>query len=323
MTLPYDKFAAVVVLPTLADVQRPDLKRWLARGRTRDTERGATRLQRVLHALNLPVPAEGIAALRMWGQTGDRPTVWIAAADPVYLEPRLDHLRLHALEGDNLPNADLRFVFDALQARLVDADSSQSRYGFARIGQHGYVRADRPLVTSSQPATQIDGELPNEYMPSGDATGTYHQLRGEVEMALHDHDVNIRRAEQGRPPVNSLWLWGGGFAPEPQTEPRPPLFASDPLLRGYWASRTGVIESWPGSVEACLEASVAGFVAVPEWDSEPDVDVVLDDLIAALRRQRLSELVLLTEDGLEVRLRRADRWRIWQTAWPPEQQNHD
>src|SRR3546814_3250234 len=39
-------------------------------------------------------------------------------------------------------------------------------------------------------------------------------LLGEAQVVLHNHPRNARRAEQGRPPVNSLWFWGGGVLPD-------------------------------------------------------------------------------------------------------------
>ena len=243
----------------------------------------------------------------MWGQTGDRPTVWIAAADPVYLEPRLDHLRLHALQGDDMPDADLGAIFDYLQERLA----GKERYGFARIGSCAYVRADSPIQTSAAPASAIDQQLPNDYMPKNDATGTYHALRGEVEMALHDHDVNVRRESQGRAPVNSLWLWGGGFAPQQETVPHPPLFSSDPMLKGYWLSKTGVVAGWPGSIAACLEASVAGFVAQPSLGDADWTQHCLRELRTALTTGRISQLTLLFGDRYRVQISRSNAWKVW------------
>ena len=264
MTLPYDKSAAVVVLPSLAagQVTDPGLRRWLTRASVNRAEEPRELLESVLTTLGLPYPDDGLAAIRMWGQTGDRPTVWIAAADPVYLEPRLDHLCLHSLHGDSMPAADLRVILDYLQERLA----GKERYGFARVGSYGYIRANAPLMTARSPSYVIDQQLPNDYMPSGDQTGSYHTLRSEVEMALHDHEVNLRRDAEGLPPVNSLWFWGGGFAPEQETMPHPPVFTNDPVLKGYWLSKTGVVANWPGSIAACLEASVAGFVAMPDAD---------------------------------------------------------
>lgn len=262
-------------------------------------------LRRILDCLHLPYPEEGIAALRLWGQTGDRPTVWIAAADPVYLEPRLDHLCLHALHGEHMPTSDLRQIFDYLQARLAGND----RYGFARVGACAYVRADKPLPTARESAWVIDGQPPNEHLPGGAQTTSHHALLGEVEMALHEHAVNQRRESEALPPVNSLWLWGGGYAPEQDTEPRPPLFADDPLLQGYWRSKTAVVEDWPGSITACLEAAVAGFVAVPA--ASDDVQCCLLELRAALQSGRISKLTLLLDDGHRLELLQSDAWKFW------------
>lgn len=311
MTLPYDKSAAVVILPSLAGnrITDPGLRRWLSRASVRRAEEPSELLGRVLATLNRAYPDEGLAAMRIWGQTGDRPTVWIAAADPVYLEARLDHLCLHALYGDSMPMADLRVIFDYLQEKLA----GQERYGFARVGSCGYVRANQPLMTAHAPAYVIDGQLPNDYLPSGDETGTYHTLRSEVEMALHDHDVNLRRESDGMLPVNSLWLWGGGFAPEQKTEPHPPLFSDDPLLKGYWLSKTGVVDNWPGTIAACLEASVAGFVAMPGTaDGDEDwLEACLGELRAALLSGRVSQVKLILADGYSVVIEKSDRWNFW------------
>ncbi|MGI9272892.1 MAG: hypothetical protein ACR2QT_14035 [Woeseiaceae bacterium] len=311
MTLPYDKSAAVVVLPSLAGNRITDtgLRRWLSRATVRRADKPAELLERVLASLNRAYPDEGLAAMRIWGQTGDRPTVWIAAADPVYLEPRLDHLCLHALHGENMSSADMRLIFDYLQERLA----GRERYGFARVGSCGYVRADQPLITAQSPAYVIDGQMPNDHLPSGDETGSYHTLRSEVEMALHDHDVNMRRESDGLLPVNSLWLWGGGFAPEQETEPHPPLFSDDPLLKGYWLSKTGVVDNWPGTIAACLEASVAGFVAMPvAADGETDwLEPCLRELQTALLSDRVTQVKLILADGYSVEIQKSDRWKFW------------
>ncbi|MDA0705326.1 MAG: hypothetical protein O2907_02790 [Proteobacteria bacterium] len=311
MTLPYDKSAAVVVLPSLAGdrVSDPGLRCWLSRGTVSRSERPRELLRNVLESLQLPYPEEGIAALRMWGQTGDRPTVWVAAADPVYLEARLTSLCLHALQGAQMPSRDLHEILDYLQQRLAGED----RYGFARIGLYGYVRASTPLPTSRYPASVIDQQAPNDYLPVADETSRRHALRGEVEMALHEHAVNQRRELEGQLPVNSLWLWGGGFAPAQTAEPRPPLFADDALLRGYWLSKTGTVDDWSGSIDACLDAAIAGFVAVPvDARSAPgELQTCLEQLRAALQSGRISKVTLLLEDGFVVEIRRSDAWRFW------------
>ena len=152
-------------------------------------------------------------------------------------------------------------------------------------------------------------------MPSGEDAAGYRGLVSEVEMALHDHEVNLRRQSDGLNPINCLWLWGGGFAPEQQSVPHPPLFANDPLLKGHWLSRTGVVAPWPGSIEECLDASVAGFVAVvPDEDKPELLECCLRELRDALVSGRLSRLTLMFRDGIDAEVKLADRWRVWRRS---------
>lgn len=256
----------------------------------------------------MPYPASGLGALRMWGQTGDRPTVWISAADPVYLEPRLDHLCLHAQTAESVPVSDLRPLIDHLQVMLGE----DSKYGFARLGTNGYLRADEPLATAAVPPYVAHLDRPNAYIPAGDGSDAYRQLVSEVEMSLHQHEVNARRQADGLQPINNLWLWGGGYAPEKETDPHPPLFSDDPLLTGYWMSKTGVVEAWPGDIASCAEASIAGFVAVVPGHDDPQLlQACLSELRDLLRSGRVSKLTLMFGDGIEAMVESRHRFRIW------------
>lgn len=306
----YEKTAAIVVLPAVGGGRVADasLRRWLARSDLRQLSEPAELLGRILGKLNLPCPESGLGALRMWGQTGDRPTVWIAAADPVYLEPRLDHLCLHAQDADSVPAADLQPLIDHLQATLGNDEG----LGFARLGTSGYLRANEPIETAAVPAYVAHEDMPNEHMPSGEAADSYRNLVSEVEMALHDHEVNQRRQDSGKQPINCLWLWGGGVAPEQETAPHPPLFSNDPLLVGHWLSKTGVVADWPGDIGSCVEASLAGFVAVvPDQDNQQLLENCLRDLRELLDAGRVSRLTLMFRDGVEAEVIPGHRRRFW------------
>ena len=307
----YDKNAALVVLPPVRGgrVSDPSLRAWLAQSDLTLAEEPQELLAAILGEVGLPYPKQGLAALRMWGQTGDRPTVWIAAADPVYLEPRLDHLRLHALRRSGISSSELRPLFEHLQDTLAE----DQRYGFARLGSYGYLRAEEPISTARVPAYVVDQREPGEFLPSGEHTALHRNILSEIEMALHEHDVNEKRVAQGKQPVNSLWLWGGGTAPEKVTRPQPPLFADDPLLAGYWESATAVSDEWPGSFEACADASLRGFIAVtPENDYRAKtLESYLRELRQLLRSKRVSRLILLFRDGVRADVRRSDTLKFW------------
>ena len=263
----------------------------------------------MLSAIRLSPVEEGLAALRLWGQTGDRPNVWVAAADPVHLEARLDHLCLYALKGAQWPGSDLRAIFDFLQKSLGDDTS----FAFVRVGKYGYLRGDEALATASVSAAVIDGQEPDAFMPSGESAAGYHRLSGEMQMCLHDHEINLRREAQGLMPVNAVWFWGGGKAPQKTVQKLPPLFGDDPLFKGYWESCTGVTEPWPGNFARCLDIAIKDLVVVTPASSKGGdlLAAYFEELRELLKTGRLNKLVLLFRDGLTAEVGRFDAFRLW------------
>jgi len=73
------------------------------------------------------------------------------------------------------------------------------------------------------------------------------------------------------------------------------------------------VHTWPGTIAACLEASVEGFVAVvPEvTDGSQLLESCLRELHDAVRSRRLYRLVLVFADGIRATVGPADRWRFW------------
>jgi hypothetical protein len=311
MNASYDKNAAIVVLPPVSNGRLRDegLRTWLGQSDLTFEASPKELLARVIQELGLPYPEQGLGALRMWGQTGDRPTKWIAAADPIYLEARMDHLCLHALRRAGVEASQMRVLIDHLQEKLADG----TNLGFTRLGSYGYLSSKTHFATAAMPAYVVDQQKPDDFLPSGDDTATHRNLLSEVEMALHEHEVNLEREANGDLPVNSMWLWGGGTAPEQITRAQPPLFSDDALLTGYWYAATGVTEPWFGDIAACIDKSVAGFVAeTPEFD---DCSSLLEDCLSelreALRSGRLSSLTLLFRDGIRAHVRRSHSLRVW------------
>lgn len=311
MNASYDKSAAVVVLPPVTGgrLQDASLRTWLAQSDLSLETGPKELLAKIIQEIGLPYPQDGFAALRMWGQTGDRPANWIVAADPIYLEPRLDHLCLHALRRIGVEPAQMRVLFDYLQTTLGE----ERKFGFTRLGSYGYISAKRPIASATMPAYVVDQQKPDDFLPAGEGAAEQRNLVSEIEMALHDHEVNLKREADGQLPVNSLWLWGGGTAPGQVTRSQPPLFSDDGLLTGYWYSATGVASAWPGTIRNCLEQSVAGFVAeTPVFDESPDLlESCLLELREALRCGRLGSLTLLFRDGVRAHVRRSNAVRVW------------
>ena len=57
-------------------------------------------------------------------------------------------------------------------------------------------------------------------------------LANEIQMALHEHPANEARERRGEPPVNAVWLWGGGRFARPAARPFRRVRTRDPLAAG-------------------------------------------------------------------------------------------
>jgi hypothetical protein len=284
----------------------PQHRRWLARGRVVRVARGEL-LSQVLPVLDMVPPLEGFGALRLWGQTGTRPPGWVAAADPVFLEARLDHLVLHRIDAQ-LDDTDVLELFEELQRKLA----TDGTLGFTCAGTLGYVHRDRPMTTARGSPSLAQGDSPGDFMPTGEQARAHDRLQGEVQMSLYESDVNRRRADAGKPPVNALWIWGGGYAPRPSEGTLPQLYSDDPLFRGYWRSMSAAADAWPADLSACLESSPGRFVAVlPEASAATELDAHLAVLRRMLQRGRLRSVTLVFGDGLRADIDRWDALRLW------------
>jgi hypothetical protein len=309
---------AVVVLPPGAGghITGQKYKRWLSRGQLEYAAPREEILLRVLSVIGQPQPNEGLAALRFWGQTGDRSAAWMAAADPVHLEATMNDLRLHALREHEMPAADLGTLFEYLQQTL----GGDNDLDFACLGICGYLRGDQHIATATVSSDTVDRCNVGEFMPHGETTTKYHRLLSELQMALHEHEVNKNREAAGARSVNSVWFWGGGSAPEKEVRPIPPLFSNDPLFKGYWESCTGAVDKWTGDFDHCLDIATNAFVAVTP-DVHDDSRLAkqaeyLDKLRQLLSNGRLSRLTLLFRDGLSVEIGKYDAFRFWRTVSP-------
>ncbi len=297
-------------------VQRQEHRKWLSKGLLTAHELAEEMLAQALRAIGHVVPPAGLAALRFWGQTGERSGAWMAAADPVHLEARLNHVFLHAFHGDDVSRSDLRELFNSLQEMIGDDE----RFALARLGPLAYLRSDEPIATAAVSPAVVDGSPPDDFLPAGENAAAHDLLVSELQMALHDHAINQSRALSGKRTINSVWLWGGGTAPDQAVREIPPLIADDPLFRGYWSSCSGVMQTWKGNLDEVSDLAPDGFVAVaPQEPATAPPEVItecLESLRVMLRRGGLLKLTLLFRDGLRIEIEKNDAFRFWRKVSP-------
>ena len=312
----------IIVIPAgAASVDwRAKFWRWLSRGEWSRAPEGIEPLLVVLDELELPAPAQGLAAIRLWGQTGVRPEGWVSAADPVYLEAMLDHVRLHALDDQALAREEREHLFNYLQAQLGNAGCR-----FELIGVHGYVRGEHAFATATCSAHALDSSEPDAFLPSAAASREHDRLVGELQLLLHQAPMNREREETGRRPVNSVWFWGGGRAPPPDAIALPRLIADEPQFLGYWHSVGGEVTRWSGE-DGTVPANIPqSSVVVPPTGPNRSalVDASLQMAKHRLARGQIHRLTLVFSDGWRVCLQRRALLSIWRSRRWPAQDRHN
>lgn len=261
--------------------------------------------ERVLAALDLADDAIAPAALRYLGDTGRSPQQTVAAADPVHFEAALDHLRAYAVDARDV----LAPLFDVLNERL----GADGRVKFEACGNHGYVFAAELESAPVRPVAAIHGAEPGPFMPEGSFAAAYQRLMSEIQMVLHDAEVNEVLAEAGQRTVNALWIWGLGERSAPPAGDLPALYSSDPLLVGLWRRAGRECRGAPASIADCdLQADL---IAVADSRGGRDAALIAEAQVLQ-QRGELDEIEFRFADGMNVVVKPWHRLRVWRR--PPE-----
>jgi hypothetical protein len=157
------------------------------------------------------------------------------------------------------------------------------------------------------------------------------QLLNEAQMVLFAHPLNQRREDAGRPPINGLWLWGGGCLPARRESDLDGVWSINPLAKGL--ARAAGVPTHPVPVDAAtlLEhaASATYHLVVLEdllgavhYENAADYRTALHELekrwfsplLAALKAGRIRRLRVEASTAYAAVAwdnRRSDHWKFW------------
>lgn len=164
------------------------------------------------------------------------------------------------------------------------------------------------------PPSRALGDDIYAHLPAGDLGRRWRRLLNEAQIVLHNHPLNADRIAAGKPPVNSLWFWGGGVLPD-HVRSGHRRVASDDLLFTALARR-GTIES--GALPTGFEAIALPAGALIDLRRVRGIEALERDwIVPALKAQaqrRFAALALDFADGVQCRYERGHRWRLWRRA---------
>ena len=295
----------------------PEVARALGRADLLQGEAGGTaQLRRHFDLIPRGWPVAALTRAIDAGDAGG--TQWLRA-DPAWIRPDINGARLFAVgEGLRLARADVEALLPSLRPLFGDAGMPID----APDPSRWYLRVARgvPLPAFPEPDDALGADLGDALVDdarSRDAAAAgqadarrWRTLLSEAQVVLHNHPWNARRAAEGKPPVNSLWIWGGGATPDRVATRFASVRSGDVLLRGL-AACAGLVPqpspdgfTMPAACGALLDAREAP-------GAESLFEQWLQPALHALRRGELQALTLDFADGARFDLRAGQRWRLW------------
>lgn len=178
---------------------------------------------------------------------------WLCA-DPAWVQAEINGARLLACGQMQLSMDEALALAKPLKPVFGDAGMILE----VSSPDHWHVRlpAEAPLTTFATPEQALGEDL-YEHLPEGADGRRWRAVLNEVQVLLHQHPLNVERGTRGLPPVNMLWVWGGGRLPDVVRTTLVGVIGDDVLL-GSLARRSG-IRTEPRS-EAAVEHAVAGWM---------------------------------------------------------------
>lgn len=228
--MPLDLLIPDLLLPADAPpspraLRLPALEKWLARA---DLEHGpgGDAIEWLAAAYALPAPAP-VAAVALAGEEAALEGTWMRA-DPVHLRIDHDYLKLHDASILAVTREEAAALVAALQAHFV----SDGLEFHARAPDRWYVRVPADEAPATTPLARALRRDIFGLLPSGGRRINWRAAITEAQMVLGAHEVNARREAAGRPPINSVWLWGEGALPADVPKRYALLYADDVFARG-------------------------------------------------------------------------------------------
>lgn len=154
---------------------------------------------------------------------------WCIKARPAILTPNLGHLVLNNEHDLGLNDAEVNGIIQGLNQHFSDRglcfrvlDNSdwiiESERVFDDLVCHDMYQASEQNVA--------------DYHFEGSDAGFWSLVLNEIQMWLHSCEVNQQRMSKQQAAVNSLWLWGGGVLPQPDSAKVEIVVSDDLLVRG-------------------------------------------------------------------------------------------
>jgi len=248
---------------------------------------------------------------------------------PVYLRPDQDRLLLFDVEDLDLTLDEANELAQLFNSHFVEEGWQAEVYHPHRW----YLPLASTPGLKTYELTDVFGRNMDLFLPAGEEGIRWHGVLNEIQMLFYSADLNDRREQAGKGPINGLWLSGGGkLLGQPRTD-LTTLYGDSPLLRGLAGAAGKPVEPLPDRVDSLLDS--AGGEALVCYDrlqrpvlcADPygwseqvaQLETWMAPLVDAVRGKRLDALRLYTCNGQQYRIDRSALRRFWKRQRPISQ----
>lgn len=236
------------------------------------------------------------AALSALGNGFDPGNNWWLHVDPIELLVDAGNICLVGRDHLSLTAAESKQLLDTLNG-LIESDNLSLLYGSS---QEWYLKfsADPKILTN--PLTSVIAKDIREFLPSGEQKSWWHKLMTEMQMLLFQHAINTQRQQQGKPIINSIWLWGeGSLDSDYPAVNYSAIWTNSALVRGLQkhAGSSAALYSLDEFDSGAIEVPGDYLIVCNHFYCEDRYPLLIDTLLDHFNRGKIQRLSIYTGRG--------------------------
>jgi hypothetical protein len=272
------------------------LNKLLSKADTTKSQLSANWMDNLCSLFNLSADNLPIAALTHLYDTNKFSDKFYLRADPVYLKTGIDRLYLvDAARALKITAAEASSLVEQLN-QLFQQDGLEFS---APTPTRWYIALNHYPNLITHPLINVIGCDIHDYMPQGDSI--WRLRLNEIQMLLHQSQVNIDREACGELAINSLWFWGLGKLPEVPSSNWTHVWSDDALAKGLAMFTKVKHYDVPTSItELLTSGNHLVTLFKPQIDSQTWLNQLeqlwFAPLLTALKQQQIENLVIYPDD---------------------------
>ncbi|MAJ91162.1 MAG: hypothetical protein CMF40_03125 [Legionellales bacterium] len=131
-----------------------------------------------------------------------------------------------------------------------------------------YVKLNEDIELRTTPIDSVVGNDILPFMPKGNNRINIDQLINDIQMTLHDLEINTKREQENKLPINSIWFWGYGKLPSSLERNWSTVFGDEILSEGLSAMSSTPFSKLPEKFEELdnKKSDFTDLIVISEFD---------------------------------------------------------